>query len=57
MSTVDMTPYDGMWVAVRDGKVIAYAADEKHLRADPRVLATDAVFPIGDPPMGYMVSA
>jgi hypothetical protein len=57
MSSDDMSAYDGQWVAMRDGQVVAHAPDEETLRSDPNVLPTDAMFPIGDPPMGYMVSA
>ena len=49
----DLSPYEGQWVAVRDGKVIASAADEQALHADPSVRESDDVYPIGDPPSGF----
>jgi Family of unknown function (DUF5678) len=49
----DLTPYDGEWVAMRDGKVIAHAPDEEGLRADPAVRDGDDVYPIGDPATGF----
>jgi hypothetical protein len=49
----DLSPYDGQWVAVRNGKVIANALDEGALRADPNVREGDDVYPIGDPPSGF----
>jgi hypothetical protein len=49
----DLSRYDGQWVAIRDGSVIANAADEAALRADPRVHQSDDVYPIGDPPAGF----
>jgi Family of unknown function (DUF5678) len=54
---LDLSRYDGQWVAVRDGRVIANAADEGTLRADPSVCQGDDVYPIGDPPAGfYMIN-
>jgi hypothetical protein len=49
----DLQHYDGQWVAVRDGQVVAAAADEEALRADPAVREGDDVYPIGDPPSGF----
>jgi hypothetical protein len=54
----DLEHYDGEWVAVRDGKVIAHDVDPEALQANPAVLPTDDVFPVGEPPSGfYTVSA
>jgi hypothetical protein len=54
----DLEHYDGEWVAVRDGKVVAHDVDPEALQANPEVLPTDDVFPVGDPPSGfYTVSA
>ena len=54
----DLEHYDGEWVAVRDGKVVAHDVDPEALQANPAVLPTDDVFPVGDPPSGfYTVSA
>jgi Family of unknown function (DUF5678) len=49
----NLDDYDGRWVAVRDGQVVAHAADEESLRADTDVRETDLLFPIGDPPSGF----
>jgi len=49
----NLDDYDGKWVAVRDGRVVAFALDEETLRGDPAVLGTDLCFPIGDPPSGF----
>ena len=49
----DLDDYDGRWVAVRDGKVVAHGDDEESLRADPAVRDGDLVYPIGDPPSGF----
>jgi hypothetical protein len=49
----DLDRYDGRWVAVRDGRVVAHAEDEQALRADPAVRDGDDVYPIGDPPSGF----
>jgi hypothetical protein len=49
----NLDDYDGRWVAVRDGKVVAHGDDEELLRADPAVRDGDLVYPIGDPPSGF----
>jgi hypothetical protein len=49
----NLDDYDGQWVAVRDGQVVAHAADEESLRADETVRDGDLLFPIGDPPSGF----
>ena len=49
----DLVHYEGRWVAVRDGEVVADADDEATLRASPGVLASDLVYPIGEPPSGF----
>jgi hypothetical protein len=49
----DLEHYTGKWVAVRGGRVVASAADEEALRADPAVREGDDVYPIGDPPSGF----
>ena len=54
----DLEHYNGEWVAVRDGVVVAHDPDPEALQANPAVLPTDDVFPVGDPPSGfYTVSA
>lgn len=53
----DLDRYDGKWVAVRDGAVIAHADDEETLRAQPQVTENDDIYPIGEPPAGfYMIN-
>jgi hypothetical protein len=53
----ELDDYDGKWVAVRDGEVVAHADDEDTLRAHPKVRESDDVYPIGDPPSGfYMIN-
>lgn len=53
----ELDHYEGRWVAMRKGVVIAHAPDEETLRADPSVRKDDHVFPIGDPPSGfYMIN-
>jgi lactoylglutathione lyase len=49
----ELDAYDGRWVAVRDGLVVAHAADEESLRADGAVRHGDQLFPVGDPPSGF----
>ena len=53
MSDLDLEPYDGRWVAVRNGTVVAAADDEEGVRGDAAVEASDLVFPIGEPPSGF----
>ncbi len=36
MSGLDLEPYDGRWVAVRDGEVVVAAADDEEARSAPR---------------------
>ena len=49
----NLDDYDGRWVAVRDGKVVAHGDDEESVRTDPAVRDGDLVYPIGDPPSGF----
>ena len=49
----DLEHYDGEWVAMRDGRVVAHAPDAEALRAMPEVLETDDIFPVGEPPSGF----
>jgi hypothetical protein len=49
----DLEEYDGRWVAMRDGVVVADAADEEAIRGHDAVVGTDLVFPIGEPPSGF----
>jgi hypothetical protein len=53
----DLSRFEGRWVAVRAGRVVADAEDEATLRADPNVADGDDVYPIGEPPSGfYMIN-
>lgn len=49
----DLEHYDGRWVAMRDGNVIAHEADREALQANPAVRPTDDMFPVGEPPSGF----
>ena len=51
--TEDLEAYDGRWVAMRDGRVIADGDDESAVRTHDAVQDTDLVFPIGEPPSGF----
>ena len=49
----DLEAYDGRWVAMRDGVVVADALDEDGIRTHDAVQETDLVFPVGEPPSGF----
>jgi hypothetical protein len=49
----DLDAYDGRWVAMRDGVVVADAPDEDGIRSHEAVNETDLVFPVGEPPSGF----
>ena len=49
----ELVEYDGKWVAMRDGHVVAHADDEETLRAHPDVADSDLFFPVGEPPSGF----
>ncbi len=51
--TEELDPYDGQWVAMRDGVVIAHAVEESAVREHEDVAETDLVFPVGEPPSGF----
>jgi hypothetical protein len=51
--TLELGPYENTWVAVRGEEVVASAADEQSLRADPAVQDGDDVYPVGEPPSGF----
>lgn len=42
----DLRPYEGLWVALRDGRVIASDVDAVALRANPEVTEDDALLPV-----------
>ena len=57
MSDDDLEAYDGQWVAMRDGHVVAHAPEEAEVRGHEDVRDTDLVFPVGEPPSGfYMIN-
>ena len=49
----NLDDYDGRWIAVRAGVIVAHAEDEESLRADLAVEDGDLLYPIGDPPSGF----
>jgi hypothetical protein len=49
----DLEHYDGRWVAIRAGKVVAHGEDEPAVRAHAAFRPGDLVFPIGEPPSGF----
>ena len=51
--TDDLAAYDGRWVAMRGGRVVAHGPDEDSVRADKAVTEADLVFPVGEPPSGF----
>jgi hypothetical protein len=55
MSELELDPYDGQWVAVREGRVIAHAPDEDTLRAHPAVADDDDMYPVGPPVTGFYI--
>jgi len=42
----DLSPYEGQWVALREGHVIASDLDVVSLRANPDVHSDDALLPV-----------
>ena len=53
LPSADLEHFDGKWVAMRAGKVVAHADDESRVRGHPAVRHSDLVFPIGEPPSGF----
>jgi hypothetical protein len=49
----NLDDYDGRWVAVRDGHVVADGETEAGVRANPAVRESDLVYAIGEPPSGF----
>ena len=49
----NLDPYDGRWVAMREGKVVAHALEQEELRAHPDVAEGDLLFPVGHPRTGF----
>lgn len=46
MPAVDLTKYEGTWVALRDGDVVASSLDAVTLRDDPAVSPDDVLMPV-----------
>jgi hypothetical protein len=42
----DLTPYEGLWVALRNGYVIAAALDPRLVREDPAVRIDDVLLAV-----------
>jgi hypothetical protein len=51
--TDDLSAYEGRWVAMRDGSVVAHGDDEEAVRGHADVTDMDLVFPVGEPPSGF----
>jgi hypothetical protein len=49
----DLSQYEGHWVALREGRVVAVADDPVSLRAHPDVKDDDGILFVGDPSSGY----
>ena len=49
----ELGEYEGKWVAMRDGRVVAHADDEETLRTHGDVADSDLLFPVGEPPSGF----
>jgi Family of unknown function (DUF5678) len=45
--------YEGKWVAVRGGRVVAHASNERQLRLHPAVRKDDLKYPVGEPHTGF----
>jgi hypothetical protein len=52
----DLRPYQGRWVALRDGKVIASDLSLHALRGHPEVNATDVVMPVSRHASGIFIA-
>ncbi len=50
----DLSEYIGMWVALRDGRVIAAAGDPATLRENPIVELDDALLQVTDGSDGFL---
>jgi hypothetical protein len=46
LSTEDLKPYAGQWVAIRDGRVVASAFEAVELRNHPEVSDDDTIIPV-----------
>ena len=49
----NLEDYDGRWVAVRDGTIVAHGESREEVRADSSCEEGDLVYPIGEPPSGF----
>ena len=51
----DLTPYAGLWVALRDGRIVASAVDPLALRDMDEVQEDDTLLPVPDSQTGLFV--
>lgn len=51
----DLSSYDGEWVALRNGHVVAHEADPYELRSRTDVFASDALIRVSCVPSGLVV--
>jgi hypothetical protein len=51
----DLSAYNGQWVALRDGHVVATNLDPGRLLDDPAVEPTDVIVLVADDPEGVYV--
>jgi len=51
----DLSQYEGRWVALRSGHVVAVADDSVALRENPEVRSDDGILLVGDPASGYFL--
>lgn len=49
----ELDHYDGRWVAMRRGVIVAHAEDEESLRVHPDIQEGDQLFPVGPPATGF----
>jgi leucyl aminopeptidase (aminopeptidase T) len=49
----NLDDYDGRWVAVRKGRVVAHGATEDEVRSNSAVRHDDLVYAIGEPASGF----
>jgi hypothetical protein len=51
----DLSQYEGRWIALRNGHVIAVANDPTELRENAEVREDDGILLVGDPASGYFL--
>ena len=55
LSTEDLRPYAGQWVALRDGRVIEHALDPVTLRRRPGITTDDQILVVPDGDTGVFI--